>query len=215
VDSPAHRAVVEEIARRSITLVRESPGALPLDRQAKVFLLVVSEVDRSVAGDLEKKLRTLLETPPETAVLDARSGEADVAAALAAASRASTVLLALFVRFQSGHGSITLPGVTKGAIERLLDTGARTVAVSFGSPYILRDLPRLPTYLCAWGSQPDMQMAAARALLGETSITGRLPVTIPGLAPRGSGLQKPSPTPSPLSPRERAGVRGELTESSP
>jgi beta-N-acetylhexosaminidase len=192
VDSPAHRAVVEEIARRSVTLVREGPGALPLDRRAKVFLLVVSEVDRSVGGDLGKELRSRLETPPETAVLDARSGEADVAAALAAASRASTVLLALFVRFQSGHGSIALPGVTKGAIERLLDTGARVVAVSFGSPYVIRDLPRLPTYFCAWGSQPDMQVAAARALFGDAAITGRLPVTIPGVAPRGAGIQKPA-----------------------
>jgi beta-N-acetylhexosaminidase len=124
-------------------------------------------------------------------------------------------LLALFVRFQSGHGSIALPGVTKAAIEKLLDTNARVVAVSFGSPYILRDLPRLPTYLCAWGSQPDMQVGAARALFGETPITGRLPVTIPGLAPRGAGLQKPASESSPLSPREREGVRGELKEPSP
>ena len=195
VDSPAHRAVVEEIARRSVTLVREGPGALPLDRRAKVFLLGVSD-DRSVGADLVKELRNRLETPPETALLDARSGEADVAAALAAASRASTVLLALFVRFQSGHGSIALPGVAKGAIERLLDTGARVVAVSFGSPYVIREVSRLPTYLCAWGSQPDMQIAAARALFGEAAITGRLPVTIPDIAPRGAGVQKPAREPS-------------------
>jgi beta-N-acetylhexosaminidase len=218
VDSPAHRAVVEEIARRSVTLVREGPGALPLDRRAKVFLLAISELDRTVAADLVKELRNRLETPPEIAVIDARSGEADVAAALAAASRASTVLLALFVRFQSGHGIIALPGVTKGAIERLLDSGARVVAVSFGSPYVIREVPRLPTYLCAWGSQPDMQVAAVRALFGEAAITGRLPVTIPDIAPRGAGLQKPAASRSaafPLSPRERAGVRGELKEPSP
>ena len=37
-----------------------------------------------------------------------------------------------------------------------------------------------------------MQAAVARALFGETPITGRLPVTIPDLAPRGSGIQKQS-----------------------
>ena len=191
VDSPGHRAVVEEIARRSVTLVRESPGALPLDRRSRMFALVVSDGDRGVGADLVKELKARLETPAETAVLDARSSEADVAAILAGASRADAVLLCLFVRFQSGRGSIALPGAAQAAIEKLLDTGARVVAVSFGSPYVLRELPRLPTYLCAWGAQPDMQVAAARALFGEAPITGRLPVTIPDLAPRGSGIQKP------------------------
>ena len=78
---------------------------------------------------------------------------------------------------------------TKSYIAQLV-AGARVVAVSFGSPYVLRELPRLPTYLCAWGAQPDMQVAAARALFGEAPITGRLPVTIPDLAPRGTGIQK-------------------------
>jgi hypothetical protein len=64
------------------------------------------------------------------------------------------------------------------------------VAVSFGTPYLLRDLPDLPTYLAAYGGQPDEQVAAARALFGEAPITGHLPVTIPGLAPRGTGIQK-------------------------
>jgi beta-N-acetylhexosaminidase len=190
VDSPAHRAVVEEIARRSVTLVRESPGALPLDRRSRLFALVVTEGDRGLGGDLVKELKARLETPADTAVLDARSGETDVAAILASASRSDTVLLCLFVRFQSGRGAIALPSGAKATIEKILDTGARVVAVSFGSPYVLRDLPRLPTYLCAWGAQTDMQVAVARALFGEAPITGRLPVTIPGLAPRGSGLQK-------------------------
>ena len=35
-----------------------------------------------------------------------------------------------------------------------------------------------------------MQVAVARALFGEAPITGRLPVTIPDLAPRGAGIQK-------------------------
>jgi hypothetical protein len=110
--------------------------------------------------------------------------------------------------FRAATAAIALPGATKAAIERLLDTNARVVAVSFGSPYILRDLPRLPTYLCAWGSQPDMQMAAALALFGETPITGRLPVTIPGLAPRGAGLQKTRLLSDPLSPAGEGGGFG-------
>ena len=93
---------------------------------------------------------------------------------------------------KSGRGSIALAPQLKAAAKKLLATGARVVAISFGSPYVLREVPELETYLCAWGAQTDMQVAAARALLGETAITGRLPITIPDLAPRGSGLQKPA-----------------------
>ncbi len=190
VDSPEHRAVVEEIARRSVTLVRESPGVLPLDRKARVLELVVADVERGLGNDLNKELASRLETPAEMAALDSRSSAADVAAVFESASRADVVLLALFVRFQSGRGTIALPAAAKEAIERLPLQGPRVVAVSFGSPYVLRELPTLATYLCAWGAQTDMQVAVARALLGETPITGRLPVTIPDLAPRGSGIQK-------------------------
>jgi beta-N-acetylhexosaminidase len=190
VDSPEHRAVVEEIARRSVTLVRESLGVLPLDRGMRVLQLVVTDTERGLGGDLNKELKSRLESPAELAVLDARSSEAEVAAVLASASRADVVLLALFVRFQSGRGSIVLPGAAKEAIERLPASGPRVVAISFGSPYVLRELPKLETYLCAWGAQTDMQVAAARALFGEAPITGRLPVTIPDLAPRGTGIQK-------------------------
>ena len=42
VDNPEHRAVVEEIARRSVTLVRERAGVLPLDRRSRVYELVVT-----------------------------------------------------------------------------------------------------------------------------------------------------------------------------
>lgn len=189
VDSPEHRAVVEEIARRSVTLVRESPGVLPLGRKTRVFQLVVAETERGLGGDLNKELKSRLESPAEMAVLDSRSSAAEVARVLEGASRAEVVLLALFVRFQSGKGSIVLPAAAKEVVERL-PALVRVVAVSFGSPYVLRELPNLKTYLCAWGSQTDMQVAAARALFGEAPITGRLPVTIPDLAPRGTGIQK-------------------------
>jgi len=176
-----------------VTLVRESPGALPLDRKTRVYQLVVTDVERGLGNDLNRELKTRLESPAEMAVLDARANEADVAAILESASRADVVLLALFARFQSGRGSIGLPGAAKGAIERLSATGRRVVAISFGSPYILREVPSLATYLCAWGSQTDMQVAVARALFGEAPITGRLPVTIPDLAPRGTGIQVRAP----------------------
>ncbi|MDX6577767.1 MAG: hypothetical protein QOE96_3720, partial [Blastocatellia bacterium] len=43
--------------------------------------------------------------------------------------------------------------------------------------------------LVAYGDMPSLQEAAAQALLGQSNITGRLPISLPGLYPRGTGIQ--------------------------
>jgi beta-N-acetylhexosaminidase len=62
--------------------------------------------------------------------------------------------------------------------------------VSLGSPYLLSAFPDAGSYLLAWGSVDSSQEAAARALLGEIPITGRLPVSLPPYHARGEGLQR-------------------------
>ena len=64
------------------------------------------------------------------------------------------------------------------------------VAISFGSPYLLREVTAVGTYFCAYGISPVMQTAAAAAIFGETAVSGKLPVTIPGLYERGAGITK-------------------------
>jgi len=192
VDEPAHRAVAEEIARRSLTLLREEVGALPLARERRVLLVTVNDSSARLADDLTRELKVRLALPPDRLALDARSTEADAQAVLDAAARADTVVVALFVRFESGKGSIATPQVARKTVLRLSASGARMIVVSFGSPYLLRELPEVKTYLAAYGGQTDSQIAAARALFGEAPITGRLPVTIPGVAERGSGIRKES-----------------------
>lgn len=190
LDSPEHRALAEEIARRSITLVREERGSLPLRSGGRVVCLAVTDAPERIGGDFSRELERRLEQSPRGFALDGRSTPEDVAPILEAARQADVVLVGLYLRPQSGRGAIALPPAAKLAVESLLASGRRVVAVAFGSPYPLRDLPGLETCLAAYGGQADAQVAVARALFGETAITGRLPVTIPGIAPRGAGIRK-------------------------
>ncbi|MGH9399956.1 MAG: glycoside hydrolase family 3 protein, partial [Thermoanaerobaculia bacterium] len=192
VDSLEHRAVAEEIARRSLTLLREEAGSLPLARGLRLAHLVVSDtLDSKIAQEMGRQLARRLDRPPETFVIDPRSNEEDVRATLEGVRRAEVTLVSLFVRFQSGRGRIALPALGKSTLEKIEASGARVIAVSFGTPYLLRELPGLRTYVAAYGGQPVVQAAAARALFGEAGFSGRLPVTIPGAAARGDGIQKP------------------------
>lgn len=195
IDSPEHRALAEEIARRSLTLVREEPGALPLRSDLRLLSITVTDAPERTGNDLAQELRPRLRQSPRGYALDGRSTETDILRILEAASEADAVLVGFYLRPQSGRGTIALPAAAGLAVGRLLASDARVVAVSFGTPYLLRDLPELKTYLVAYGGQTDAQVAVARALFGEASITGRLPVTIPGAARRGAGIQKPAETP--------------------
>ena len=51
---------------------------------------------------------------------------------------------------------------------------AATLLVSFGSPYIVMETPRIRSYLLAWAANPASERAAARALSG-APITGCSP----------------------------------------
>src|SRR5207245_11160792 len=99
-------------------------------------------------------------------------------------SHAEVIILALARLARSGAGQIAVPPAARQLVERL---GSRPiVAISFGTPYLLRDIPTVGTYICAYGIQPVMQVAAVSAIFGETTFSGRLPVTIPGFYPRRS-----------------------------
>jgi beta-N-acetylhexosaminidase len=196
IDTPPARALEAEVARRSLTLVREQFDALPLEKGAKLFSLVVAdEVSRNgPAGPLGAEIKARVRSV-KTVTLDPRSTPEEATAAVEAAKDADAVLVSLFVRTRSGLGKVAVPEAGRAAIPQLLALGKPVVVVSFGSPYLLREFPEVGTYLCAWGGQDIAQVAAAQALFGESAIGGRLPITIPGLAKRGDGIEKPTSSP--------------------
>ena len=191
VDTAEHRRMAAEIAQKAITLTREEAGVLPLRAETRVVVVGVSDFVEIVnpVARVEAEVARRAKTKPASFLIDARSRIEDTAAILEAVKQADVVLLALAVRASSGAGHMKLPDTARHFVEHL-PPGVKTVAVSFGSPYVLRDLPSLRTYLCAWGVQPVMQAAALKALYGEAPITGTLPVTIPGLHARGEGIRR-------------------------
>ncbi len=196
VGSPGDEAVEEEIARRALTLVREGAGTLPIRKETRLLSLVVAD-EATLAGPAGPLTSELKERVPalKTVRLDPRSTPDDVRSAVEAARESDAVLVSLFVRARSGQGPVSVPEGAKAAVPRILALGKPVSAVAFGSPYLLRDFPDLPTYVCAWGMQDVVQKAAARALAGETGFEGRLPVSIPGLAKRGDGIARAATSP--------------------
>jgi beta-N-acetylhexosaminidase len=190
VGSAAHRRLAAEVAERSITLVRDTRGLVPLAGGARRILSITYGGSQAATGQvfnagLAGQGRTL-----ETARVTGGTGAAEYAALRAKAAAADLVIVSAYVTPVQYVGSVEAGGAFTAFVEELAKAGRPVVAVSFGSPYLLRAFPSVPTYLLAWGADAVCQEAARRALLGQAPIGGRLPVTImPGVA-RGAGLDR-------------------------
>jgi len=185
--------LANEIATHAITLVRNDAQLLPLNLgpKATIFNLAITNGDdrlvvtQPFVSALARSGRKVV-----TIVLDDRSSEAEVKKALDLAGKADLLIASLYGRVRSGQArSVALPGPGAKALEALIDRKAPIVGISFGNPYLLSSFPKLQTYLVAYGDMQSLQEAAAQALLGQRDITGRLPISLPGLYPRGTGIQ--------------------------
>jgi beta-N-acetylhexosaminidase len=185
--------LANEIAEHTITLVRNDKNLLPLNLSSspRIFNLAITNGDdRALValpfiGEMSRSGQKI-----ETMVLDDRSSEAEIAKAIESAGRARLVIVSMYGRVRTGQArSVALPEPGTKALNELLKRKAPLIGISFGNPYLLGSFPGLQTYLVAYGDMPSLQEAMARALLGQIDIAGRLPISLPGLYPRGTGIQ--------------------------
>lgn len=181
----------QRIADRGITLLRDEAQLLPLDSTRPLRVLLVA-----LSGDRDS-------CPGETLVPEIQP-RVDALTILRADTQFSKVemlklppldsydvaIAALFVRVADRKGHVGFPEDQRSFVNRLIEAGKPAVIVSFGSPYLIECFPQAKTWLAAFSTNPPTQKAAARALFGETAISGIIPVSVPGVAERGAGIAK-------------------------
>jgi beta-N-acetylhexosaminidase len=188
-----HAELARTIAERSITLVRDQRAVVPLSPALRRLLVVTYTEPGDPAGaltftaGLQRGGRVIA-----AARVDARTTAEELAALAARVDSVDAVIVAAVAAPLEGSGSIGPRGRFPEFVQALSRGTKPMVVVSLGSPYLLTVFPEAPAYLLAWGSVDASQEAAARALLGETSIAGRLPVSLPPFHARGEGLRRPA-----------------------
>ncbi len=169
-----HRRQAQEIADRAITLVRNRAERIPLPAGRTVVLsTAVDEREAAASGD---RMASALRLGDELAEL---VSDVTVATDLGKIVNQSwDNVVAVNVSWSSSQGTPMLQTLYS-------KFGQRLVVVGAGNPYELLRIPSLDTYLAAYGPDPASMRAAARVLSGRLEPTGRLPVALPGLYPRG------------------------------
>ncbi|HMU32374.1 MAG TPA: glycoside hydrolase family 3 N-terminal domain-containing protein [Pyrinomonadaceae bacterium] len=191
ISGPESLALTNEVAAKAITLVRNDANALPLDRSKKIVVLGLSN-----GFDGPETMASFVSTLRSSGLrsssfyLQENSLAEQAQAARTAASEADIVIVGLYGRVRSGaKNSVGVPENGAAILRELLANGKQVVGVSFGNPYVLSSFPEMKTYVVAYGDMSSLQRAAARSILGQQPITGRLPISLPGSYPRGTGIQ--------------------------
>jgi hypothetical protein len=190
--------VARALAQKAITLIKDDRNQVPLRVPPDASVLYLSLLDYPAGWRIAAPGRTFVPElrrrwPNVTAIeLSDRSTPQEIDLVRASAPRYDAVVVAAFVRAASGSGRMELaPALVKllGDVARATSSTPKPlIAVFFGNPYVPAGIPNLPAVLLTYDFYDLAELAAARALVGEAPITGRLPISIPGLANAGFGL---------------------------
>jgi beta-N-acetylhexosaminidase len=214
VARPESQAIAQKIADRAITLVADKNKLIPLSAspsstvqsanesasQASSIVAVIfadtargSEGGRAFVNELRRRaLNTTI-----FYVDGANSGLVAKNVLTAVKGAARVIAVAESVpspkRTTQGHAGGSV-GMDTGPAQLLAsiveNAGDRTVVAAFGNPYVGSGIAGIQTYVCTFSNTPVSASSLAAALFGEIPIHGHLPVTIPGLANLGAGLDR-------------------------
>ena len=182
VGDSSHQALARQIAERSITLVKDSLNQLPLtgDKTKKVLLIgYAGRTDLGATATFNAAIASRFSSV-RSELINAGDPTPNFARIEAASDSADIVIVSSYSTQSIDQAmSINAPASFAGFINRLVAHGKNPIVVAFGNPYFFQQIPGVPAYVVAWGGFAPSQNAAARALLGEAPITGKLPITIP------------------------------------
>jgi beta-N-acetylhexosaminidase len=193
-----HAKVAQELSARSITLVKDDRNQVPLRAPSEASILYLSMLDYPSGWRIAAPSRTFLPElrkrwPSVTAIeLSDRSTSNEIDLVRASASRYDAIVVSVFVRASSGSGRMDLSPVLLKLLADLAGQTAGTakpfVTIFFGNPYVPLGAPALPAVLLTYDFYDLAERSAVRALAGEAPITGRLPISLPGMFDAGFGL---------------------------
>ncbi len=176
VGGHAHKTLARELAERSVTLVRDDAGVLPLHLAADARVLAVmpsprdltpADTSSTVPPGLAAALRRV-HPGVEEIVTSHPPTTAEIAAARARAREVDLVVIGT-INAAMDHAQVEL-------VEAVLGAGKPVVTVALRVPTDLAAYPESLTHLATYSILPDSLAALADILVGRLEPTGRSPM---------------------------------------
>lgn len=204
-----HRLIARQMARESITLVKNEDDILPVKPQRfpKITSIAITNSESGRVGSTFESELNRYHPDISHYLYDDRTSQEELDEAIASARNADLVILGSFLPLKTGS-PLSFSRAQRQFVERLEALNKKTLLISFSTPYVLGELPEADAHLLAWTSLGEHSRATAAALFGAAEITGRLPISLPGLYERGDGIDLPQTILLPDEP-ETAGLDSE------
>jgi beta-N-acetylhexosaminidase len=196
VGAPAHWNTARDVARRAVTLLRDSANLVPAGAGRTITAVVYApDAEVSAGQPFVAELRAGGRQVREFRV-SPRTSAGALDSIAQAAQGSDRLVVMTYTRTFEGAGRLAIPA----HVARWIDAqaaGGKLVVVAGGNPYVIRQFPRVSSYLVTYGRGDALERAAARAVVGAAPITGRTPVSLPGFFAVGDGIQRgPAPAAS-------------------
>jgi len=192
VGDSSHSALSRRVAERGVVLVKDSLQMIPIDVSRPTRVLSVTYARRTDLGagvGFNGEMRRGSDSV-RAEFMSSDDVAPDFSRLLSIADSVDVVVLGSYVNISSTTATAGAPRAFIDFVSKLQARHPRTVLISFGTPYLLQQTSSVSSYIIAWGPSQASQQAAARALLGRSAITGRLPISLPPFARFGDGEQR-------------------------
>lgn len=218
VSRPESLDFAQQVADSAATLVRDNGQVLPLPATAQrltgtystsnayrstgaggpvVAVLIIDDVRSEYGRVFELELRRRAKA--KVYVVDAEIAAGMTPEILDGVKQAEKVVVAAYVVPTAAkqavvNGQLTntvgLNDATGNLMQQLLKVAAqKTAVIAMGNPYLASNFPDVQTYICTYSNAPTSERSAVKLLFGEMQLKGKLPVSLPGIAERGFGLE--------------------------
>ncbi|MDZ7692855.1 MAG: glycoside hydrolase family 3 N-terminal domain-containing protein [Balneolaceae bacterium] len=195
INPSEHQLIADEIARKSLTVIKNEKDILPIRPYKYPEVLVVSIADDNSGDTGSYFARLMKEQHPDVTfhVYDQRTSEEEKREILEDAKRADLIVFGSFIYVRSAQ-PMQLSDEQFKFLHDLANGSTPSLLVAFGNPYIVRDLSQTDAQIMAWSARSDQVRNTVPALFGGSHITGKMPIAIPGHTKMDDGLEIPQTT---------------------
>ncbi|MDI6801970.1 MAG: glycoside hydrolase family 3 N-terminal domain-containing protein [Thermodesulfovibrionales bacterium] len=155
VNYEAHTFISEQISNMSITLVKSSPGILPISKDKNAHILFAGDSEIYKSSLLKNYFNDELQT-----------------------TNSELLVVAILTSVAAWKGNSGISDGEKQRIIELIKQAKKSIVISFGSPYVLRHFKEADMLIAAYEPSEQAQVAVIKCLIGEIGFQGKLPVKI-------------------------------------
>lgn len=184
--SPEALILRKRLYEASLTLVRNEGQLLPLKNLDKKRIAYI-QIGTNVETPFERSLKKY--SAVRTIHLPTSFSQADIQKAYKTFEKYNTIIFGVYGLGKNPKKRYSFNPLINTLAAEFQKRGKKTIISLFGYPYALTQVGEQNAILMAYETAPDAQNAAAMAIFGGLTVTGRLPISAGERFPEGTGIQ--------------------------